>query len=290
MLKNKIDLHTHTTASDGTYSPVRLVDYAVREGVSALAITDHDTVDGLPEAAAYARRINFNLIPGIEFSVEYPHGTFHVVGLFIDFENHEIKSKLVSLRSYRENRAHGIIDDLNRCGIDITLDDVYAEASGAPVGKPHFARVMVQKGYARNIDEVFENFLVNGKPGDVMKEKITPDDALNLIRGAGGISILAHPASLEFTSFSEFESVLAPLIEKGLDGIEAYAGMHTEEQTLEFVRMARKYGLVLSGGSDFHGEKDEKIGYYSERNIIPVNLLDTLESYWKKKVKGASNI
>lgn len=274
-----IDLHTHTTASDGILTPSALIDYALARGIAALAITDHDTTGGLDEAVRYALGKNIDVIPGIEFSVEYPRGSFHLVGLYIDFHNTLLDETLKKLKHLRDTRASRIIDDLRAANITIALDDVIEEAGGAPLGKPHFARVMVQRGYGKSVEEIFKKYLVDGKPGDIKKEKITPADAIALIKGSGGVPVLAHPASLEFSSFAVFEDELQAFIEMGLEGIEAYAAMHSPDEADEFARIARKYDLLISGGSDFHGDKNEILGAWHDGMSIPYNLYKTLQRH-----------
>jgi predicted metal-dependent phosphoesterase TrpH len=281
-VKKKIDLHTHSSASDGLLSPSELVDHAVANGVSALALTDHDTVDGLDEALEHAGRLGLEFIPGVEFSVEYPRGSFHLVGLHVDHAHEELLEALRELKKFRDSRAERIILDLKSCGVDIPLDDVLSEAGGAPIGKPHFARVMVRFGFAANVEEVFLNYLVDGKPGDVKKEKIELSRAIGLIRKAGGIPVLAHPVSLEFASFRELEDMIPGMIEMGLEGIEAYACMHTPEQVDAILDIGRRHGLLVTGGSDFHGDGKVEIGSYGDGRKFPAELLDELRTYRMK--------
>ncbi len=282
-MRQKIDLHTHSAASDGVYSPSALIDHAIHQGLRAMAITDHDTVGGLAEAIDYAGSAGFMLVPGIEFSVEYPSGSFHLVGLYIDPANKELSETSERLKTFRETRAARIIEDLKRHGVDIPLEEVVQIASGAPLGKPHFARVMIRHGYARSMEEIFRNFMVSGKPGDVPKEKIALDKAIALIHNAGGVAVIAHPVSLEFSSFEEFDGMLPAMKELGLDGIEAYAYMHTGDQVDELLRIGRKNRLLITGGSDFHSDGDIQLGCYGDGKDIPANLLDELLDYRTKK-------
>lgn len=278
-MTRKIDMHVHSNASDGIYSPIELIDLARSLSIEALAITDHDTVAGLPSAMEHARETGYELIQGIEFSVEHPRGSFHLVGLYIDNENTALRAASERLRSLRDSRGARMIADLNSHGVDITLDEVLAEAGGAPLGKPHFARVMVRHGYGRDMDDIFRRFLADGKPGDIMKEKIPAAEAISLIKGAGGIPIIAHPVSLEFNSLREFENLLRRLVAMGLEGVEAFASMHTHEQALEFAEMAGRYGLLVSGGSDFHGENIKELGTYNDGRLIPADLYDAIRRF-----------
>lgn len=268
----KIDLHCHTTASDGIRTPSELIDYAISEGVELIAVTDHDTVNGVPEALSYAEGLNFTVIPGIEFSIEYPGGSFHLLGLNVDHTYKPMLSKLSHLQNVRDTRIYRIIDDLRLHGIDIPVEQVLEESQGGTMGRPHVARVLVKHGYAPTINDVFKKFLVKGKPGYIKKEKILLEDAVEFIRAAGGQSIIAHPVSLGFKGFDEFEKILKSFIYKGVQGIEVYSSMHTNPEVAEFLRLAEKYSLLISGGSDYHGDKGEKIGYYMPDKTIPYGI------------------
>ncbi len=279
----KIDLHTHTTASDGIYTPTRLIDLARSGGLVAMAITDHDTVDGLPEAMEYASSVRFRLFPGVEFSIEYPTGSFHLIGLNLDYRHEDLRKRVKTLSELRATRVHRIIDDLKEHGIDIPIDEVLAEAGAAAIGRPHVARVMVSHGYAPAIREIFQNYLVPGKPGYVKKVRIEFEEAIALIKASGGIPVIAHPVSLECRDMDEFERLLKGFVRSGIEGLEAYASMHTPELADQYQALARKYGLLVTGGSDFHGDKEETIGNYQKGCPVPAGLLDELEEYIAKK-------
>lgn len=272
----KIDLHCHTTASDGIKTPSELIDFAIENGVDVLAITDHDTINGLEEAIGHAADKNFHLIPGIEFSIAFHGGSFHLVGLYIDHRYEPVITKTRHLQEVRDNRIYRIIDDLASHGISIPVDEVKNESGGGTMGRPHVARVLVKHGYAHNINEVFRNYLVKGKPGYVPKERIALDEAISLIKSAGGIPVIAHPVSLNYKSFDEFESMLKGFIDKGVEGIEVYSSMHRPVEVEEFLRLVKKYNLIASGGSDYHGDKDEKIGYYLPSKPIPYDIYENL--------------
>jgi 3',5'-nucleoside bisphosphate phosphatase len=279
-MHGKIDLHTHSSASDGHKSPVELIDYARTQGLEALAITDHDTIDGLSPAIEYAHSINFDLIPGVEFSIDFPQGrNFHMIGLFVDITCKELIDGIEELQKFRRERAPRMIADLRKAGIDITLDEVYKEADGASLGKPHFARVMIRKGYAADFDDVFNRFLADGKPGDVYKVKIGPEEAINLIRRAGGLPFIAHPVTMRFQNYHDFEKYAADLKNKGLAGIEAYSTEHTLDQVSEYCAIAGKLGLLLSGGSDYHGNNGIVIGDYSPGKPIPFEILEEIQAH-----------
>jgi 3',5'-nucleoside bisphosphate phosphatase len=279
IIMKKIDFHTHTTASDGIFSPRQLIDLAVRNGIVAMAITDHDTVDGLPEAMEYAASIGFRIFPGVEFSIEYATGSFHLLGLNLDYRHERLRSTVKRLAEFRSTRAFRIIDDLKSHGIDISQDEVMAEAGNGAIGRPHIARVMVNHGLGPNIKDIFKNYLVPGKPGYVKKVRIEFNDAVALIKESGGIPVIAHPVSLECRNMDEFEGLLKGFIKAGVEGMEAYAPMHTPEMAGQYRALAVKYNLVITGGSDFHGDKDETIGNFQKESPVPFELYEQLESY-----------
>jgi len=273
-----IDLHCHTTASDGIKTPSELIDYAISKGVGTLAVTDHDTVSGLEEAINYASDKDFVLIPGIEFSIDYQGCSFHLLGLYVNHAYEPLLEKTLHLQDVRDKRIYRIIDDLEKHGIEIPVEDVLKESAGGAIGRPHVARVLVKHGYANNINEVFKKYLVNGKPGYVKKERIKLEEAISLIKGAGGVSIIAHPVSLNYKNINDFENILKGFVEVGVEGIEAYSSMHKNSEISDFLELAGKYNLIVSGGSDYHGDKDEKIGYYLPSKPIPYELYERIKS------------
>jgi predicted metal-dependent phosphoesterase TrpH len=274
-----IDLHCHTTASDGIKTPAELIDYAISKNLSVIAITDHDTISGLKEATDYALKKKFTLIPGIEFSIDYKGGSFHLVGLYVDYNYTPLIEKTAHLHKVRDNRVFRIIDDLKIHDIEVPIEDVLHESAGGAIGRPHVARALVKHGYANNINEVFKKYLVKGKPGYVKKERIKLEEAVPLIKGAGGISIIAHPVSLNCKNLSDFENTIKEFIDKGVEGIEIYSSMHKPSDINDFLNIATKYNLIVSGGSDFHGDKDEKIGYYLPSKPIPYNIYERIKLF-----------
>lgn len=271
-----IDLHTHTTASDGIYSPTDLIDHAIEVGCHVLAIADHDTVGGLDEALTYASGKNILLIPAVELSIDYERGSFHLLGMNINYKDEMLQEVLEDLQERRSTRVTRIVDDLKKHGVVLREEEIIAESGGESIGRPHVARVMVRHGYARNIEDVFKKYLVPGKPGYVKKEKINLQQAIALIHHAKGKAIVAHPVSLNITSFREFEDEILRFRSMGVEGIEAYASMHDEPQVKRYVDFASKYGLIVSGGSDFHGDKHERIGYYGTIRPIPYEIWEPL--------------
>lgn len=265
------DLHTHSRASDGILSPAELVDHASDAGIKTFALTDHDTVEGLREAAERSSLRKINFIPGIEFSIKSTLGSLHLLGYNIDYTNEELRERLASVLKIRGERIFRMVEDLVSNGISINIDDVLAEAAGGSAGRPHVARVLIKNGFAADMDGVFRKFLVRGKPGYVPKEKIELNDAISLIKKSGGVPVLAHPGSLRFKKFTEFENILEGFVDAGVAGIEAYTYMHSSSDIRKYLSIAKKYRLMVTGGSDFHGDKNERIGFYAKKKAIPAS-------------------
>lgn len=276
---NKVDLHIHTIASDGLFSPTEMIEKAVNAGLKTVAITDHDTVAGLKEASEYAKNNGIEFIPGVELSIDYEDGTYHLVGLFIDYNNEVLIQELNRLNKLRSSRAERIVEDLALHEIYIPFDDVIEEAKDGAVGRPHVARVLVKHGYARSLTEVFKKYLVKGKPGYVPKDKISAQDGINLIKNAGGISIIAHPTSLELSNIEDYEKFFVRQMSYGVDGIEAYSAMNNPKKVEQFLTIAKKHNLLISGGSDFHGDKNEVLGEYGDEREIPAYIVERMKSF-----------
>jgi predicted metal-dependent phosphoesterase TrpH len=269
---SKVDFHIHTTASDGIMSPLELVDHAILNEVRFMAITDHDTVSGIDSALKYSASKSVKIIPGIEFSIKWKPGRLHIVGLNIDHNNDRLNQELEILEVFRKQRATKIIQELQKHGISIEYEEVLSEAKGDSIGKPHIARVLIKNGYAESMEEVFLKFLDKGLLGHVKKQKISMKKAIKLIRGAGGIPIVAHPATLGIDQKKEFKLFVEEFISLGGMGIEVYAYMHSDEQVQMYLEIANSKKMFISGGSDFHGDKDDIIGYYGKERLIPYSL------------------
>jgi 3',5'-nucleoside bisphosphate phosphatase len=278
-MNKRIDLHVHTRASDGIYSPKEIIDYAIKNNISSLAITDHDTVAGLPEAMEYAKKIGFDLVPGIEFGLDYHAGSFHLIGLFVDCYNSGLIEATERLKKSRMIRVVKIVELLNSEGCNICLEEIEQEAMGAAVGKPHIARVMIKKGYAKDMTYIFKNFMIKGKPGYVNRYRISLDEAVTVIKDSGGIPVIAHPISLNIKFFDAFEDKLDEFIKSGILGIEVYSSMHSMNNVAEFLKIANKKSMLISGGSDFHGDRGKEIGIYTDGNYIPDYILDDIKKY-----------
>ena len=273
-----IDLHTHSAASDGTLSPAALAAQAAAAGLAAVALTDHDTVEGLPEFLSAAREGGPELVPGVEISAERPGGgPMHLVGLWIDPGHPGLNRGLAWAQEARTQRNPRIAAKLQGLGLDITLEEVAALASGQ-VGRPHFAQVLVNKGLVSNMAEAFNRYLKKDAPGYVAKERLSPPRALELIRQAGGLPILAHPGLLEMGS-AVLEKLLRELKEQGLAGLEAYYAEHDPAQERRMLGLAARLDLAVSGGSDFHGSSkpDIRLGVGLGTLRVPASLLAGLK-------------
>jgi len=246
------DLHTHSTASDGTLTPRDLIERAAERGVEVIALTDHDTLAGLDEAAAAARAQGIHLVPGVEISVTWGGRTVHIVGLDVDPASLELRQGLRGLLAYREERAAEIGRRLARAGWPGALEGARALAKGELVGRTHFARFLVQQGAAKDLRAVFKHFLVKGKPGHVAGCWTTLEEAVGWIAGAGGQAVIAHPARYGLTR-SKMKHLIEAFRACGGRGIEVVSGSHSRDDYFTFARWSREQGLLASAGSDYHG-------------------------------------
>jgi predicted metal-dependent phosphoesterase TrpH len=279
-----IDLHTHSTASDGSMTPLELVRHASSKGLAAIAITDHDTVNGVAQAMEEGLKLGIEVIPGVEISVDFDP-EMHLLGYFPNGHVYAILKTLEELREKREQRNPRIVNKLNELGLEITLSEVSKLALGGNVGRPHVARAMVNRGYVASIDEAFDKYLASGRPAYFKKDKLTPAEGIVEIVRAGGVPVLAHPIYLGMTGEC-LDQLLAELVGVGLMGIEAYYTENTPERTAELLQLAMKHKLLVTGGSDFHGgfKPDIEIGSGRGSLKIPYSLLSAL-----KQPHSASN-
>ena len=247
-----IDLHTHTTASDGTYAPAELVREAVRRGVRVLAVTDHDSVDAVVPALLTARdHPPLEIVPGIEINTDDPGGEIHILGYFIDHEALWLRDLLREFRTERAARVHRIADRLAALGHPIDAEEVFALVQEGSAGRPHVAQIMVRRGHVGTVREAFDRFLAAGKPAYVPHRKVASREACEIIRRAGGLAVVAHPGFHE-----DPEQMIRELAGTGLlDGVECYYAEHSPEQTARFLGLCRELSLVPTGGSDFHGPR-----------------------------------
>lgn len=253
MSNHVIDLHTHTRYSDGSATPEELIRLAASEGARAIAITDHDTINGLAEGRDAAARVGIEFINGIEISAEYSPGTLHILGYYIDARSPVLAEKLTQLKRARDDRNPEIARRLQSLGFDMSYDEVARLAGNEIVGRPHFARLMVERGYALSMKDAFDRFLAKGAAAYVEKSRLSPKDAIGLIHQSGGVAVLAHPYQLKLETKDEIEHLVGELTDIGLDGIEAIYSRHSDSERLEYSAMARRYNLLVTGGSDYHG-------------------------------------
>lgn len=251
MTQYQYDLHTHSTASDGSLSPTELVVRAAEQGVSHLALTDHDGTEGINEARQAAAEKGIELIPGVEVSVSWSGGTVHIVGLQLDTRNPELQSGLSGLRDYRRQRARQIADKLDKAGIPGALEGAGKYASETMLGRVHFARFLVETGHASDMKDVFKRFLVKNKPGYVSGHWASLSDAVGWINAAGGQAVIAHPARYKMTN-SKRRRLLTEFKVLGGAGIEVSSGNQHPEEVRVMARLAEEFDLLASCGSDFH--------------------------------------
>jgi len=246
---SKVDLHIHSTASDGRLSPADIVRQAAEQGLSVIAITDHDSVDGIAPALVAAKAFpGLKVIPAIELSTDVPQGEVHVLGYFIDYTDREFQVILEGLRYSRLKRAQGMIAKLKNLGVHIDWERVREIAGTGSIGRPHIAQAMLEKGYITSIKEAFDRYISRGGPAYVEREKMTPAEAVELILKVNGLPVLAHPFTTNNT-----ETMIAELKAAGLVGIEAYYDGYSADEINRLVSLADKYDLITTGGSDYHG-------------------------------------
>lgn len=248
-----VDLHTHSTASDGTDPPERIVELAIEAGLAAVALTDHDTQEGVATAAAAAEGAGIELIPGVELSLQYDTGGMHLVVLWLQPGPGPLQDRLGGLRSGRDERNRRIVELLNAAGMAMTIEEVEIEAGGGSVGRPHIAAVMMRHGYVPDIWTAFELWLGSGRPAYVSRARLEPEEAIVLTRESGAVPVLAHPHTLGITTAADMARLLDRLVDAGLIGLEAeYASYHRHIRA-GYSDLARRFGLAVSGGSDYHG-------------------------------------
>lgn len=254
-----IDLHIHSTASDGTLSPVEILNLAEKLNLGAFSITDHDSIEGSKQILCAKASGSIQFLTGVEISVSpltplQDSGTFHILGYRIDVKDRTLNENLNLLKTARKNRNPKIIQRLNSLGIDLTIEEVLKDAAETDlVGRPHIARSLVKRGFAASIDDAFQAFLAVGKPAYVDKFRLDCKKAIEIIRGAGGIPVLAHPYLLKLKAGVDLEAFVTVLKSMGLKGIEAYYPDHTASQTSRYIEIAKRFNLLITGGTDFHG-------------------------------------
>ena len=274
-----IDLHTHSTYSDGSLAPAELVERARKTGLTALALTDHDGMMGIDAFLAACAVAGIRGVPGVEISVEFGPGTLHMLGLFLDHRNQALDAALTRLRGSRVDRNREILDKLQRLGIALAWDDVAKYALEDVVGRPHFALALIEKGVVKDKDEAFSRLLGKGKPAYTERFRLTVTDSIALIRQAGGVPVLAHPFTLGYER-RRLREFVADLARQGLQGIEAYYSEHNSDQEKQCLSIAVTNDLAVSGGSDFHGaiNPDIHLGTGFGNLVVPDDLVDLLHA------------
>jgi predicted metal-dependent phosphoesterase TrpH len=245
-MKSRIDLHLHSTASDGTLTPTELVRAALAKGLEAIALTDHDTTDGIEEALEAARGTGLTVIPGVEISTDVP-GTneLHILGYHIDARHTELEARLSALRHARVDRARKTLACLAQAGYSLEWEQLLELSQGDVIGRPHIAQALVDAGHVETVHSAFRHHLAKGRPAYVERYKLTPVEALNAILAAGGVPVLAHPTRVL--------AHIPRLVRAGLAGLEAYYPTHPEPEQRFLAKLAKKHNLIVTGGSDFHG-------------------------------------
>jgi predicted metal-dependent phosphoesterase TrpH len=246
---SSVDLHCHSTASDGLRTPAGLVAYAAERGLSVIGLCDHDSTNGVTEAVATGIRLGVEVIPGVELSSEIEGLQAHILGYFVDPSSASLQREFAWMNATRQARIQQICANLNAAGIPIDPADVLALSDGGTVGRPHVARVLIANGYAESVSDAFSRYLTRGKPGYALSEKITPEGAIAAIERAGGVAVLAHPWSTK-----QPRAAVERLAPVGLAGVECYYGEYEPTVQNDLAALAQEFGLLTTGGSDYHGE------------------------------------
>lgn len=281
----KADLHLHTTASDGRLKPEEIVRLAVRVGLDVIAITDHDSVDGIVPALTAAHDLpHLTIIPGVEINTDVPGGEVHILGYFIDYTDQNLAAALQGLRNSRQGRASKMISKLSALGIDIEWDRVQELAQGGSLGRPHIAQALLERGYVNSVKEAFDRYIGRGGPAYVEREKVTPMEAVRLVANARGLPVLAHPADI-----GGLDALVPELKRAGLVGIEVYYGNYTPDVVDRLLKIAELYGLVPTGGTDYHAFGDSAEIMIGETSP-PAQSVERLVSLADKHSLKLSNI
>lgn len=275
-----IDLHTHSTFSDGTFTPLQLVKYAEEKGLKAFALTDHDTTEGVKEAKSI--ETNVEVISGVEISTRYDKKEIHIVGLYVNENDTDLNKQLKYYREKRVTRNFEILEKLNSLGVDITIDDVKESCTGDVISRAHIAKALVSKGFVGSYTEAFDRYLGDNKCAYVPRETLNYEESMELITKAGGVPVLAHPLLYKMSD-TNLENMMVKLRQKGLKAVEVYYSTHSNSDTQHIMAMANRVGLIYSGGSDFHGATKPKIdmGTGMGKLAVPYEILE--------KIRGERN-
>ena len=291
-----IDLHTHSTASDGTFSPAELVDFAFSKGLKVLALTDHDTTDGLKEASDEAKAKGLIFVPGIEISVDWPTGEFHLLGLGLKETGEKLHKIINFLEEERKRRNKKMALKLQEEGVMVSYEEIQERFKSSNIGRPHFAQFMVEKGFVKTRQTAFNKYFAKGRPCYVERSGANLEDAVEAIKESGGIPVQAHPLSI-YVSWGKIENVLTSIRDRGVRGLEAWHPGTRLSEAERLEKLAKDLGMTATGGSDFHGEKvraDRHIGHSAggkkiEDRFYFENLLPSLESYRAENYRGNKN-
>lgn len=275
-----IDLHTHSTFSDGTFTPLQLVKYAEEKGLKAFTLTDHDTTEGIKEAKSI--ETNVEVISGVEISTRYDKKEIHIVGLYVNENDADLNKQLKYYREKRVTRNFEILEKLNSLGVDITIDDVKESCTGDVISRAHIAKALVSKGFVGSYTEAFDRYLGDNKCAYVPRETLNYEESMELITKAGGVPVLAHPLLYKMSD-TNLENMMVKLRQKGLKAVEVYYSTHSNSDTQHVMAMANRVGLIYSGGSDFHGATKPKIdmGTGMGKLAVPYEILE--------KIRGERN-
>jgi predicted metal-dependent phosphoesterase TrpH len=268
--RSYVDLHCHSTASDGTLRPAEVVRLAKEAGLSGLALTDHDTIAGVAEAADRAKQLGLDFLAGIEISAEYPSpGTMHLLGYGVDPANPALRSLTTTLLAGRDDRNPRMVAKLNEMGVHVSMKEWQDEAKGGVLGRPQLAAILHRKGYVSSIKQAFDKYLGQGAPAYVDKERLSPARAIEMIGQSGGVAVLAHPIQLRTQNDAQLERVVKDLVDLGLAGLEVIHSDHEAEEVRKFGQLAERHRLLKTGGSDFHGDNksDIELGIANGRRI-----------------------
>ncbi|MCA9473044.1 MAG: PHP domain-containing protein [Nitrospirales bacterium] len=276
---SRIDLHLHSTYSDGSFSPHQLLSKASHFQVTALSLTDHDTTDGISEAVEAASHLDIEIIPGVEVSSSYQGTETHILGYFIDLQNPLFQDRLRQLRQSRKDRIPKIVKKLNEIGVPLSHEDILSIAGHGSIGRPHVAQALVKKHYVSSIEEAFSQYLKEGAKGYIPRQLPDAQEAIHWIRSAGGVPSLAHPGWVRH-SIQELKTVCLTLKKYGLQGIEVFHSSHTSRQISEYQTLANRLDLLVTGGSDFHGKPrpEIEVGIGKGNLNIPGDILEALRT------------
>jgi predicted metal-dependent phosphoesterase TrpH len=271
-----IDLHTHTTASDGSFAPAEVVKMAEEAGLVAVAITDHDTTAGVAEAQAAGEELAVEVVPGVELSVDHARlGSLHILGYWIQPGHPDLASRLEDIRGGRGRRNEKILARLAELDCPLELAEIQQIAGGEVIGRPHLAQAMVQRGYVKTTQEAFDSYLARGKPAYMERERMSPEEAVDRIRRAGGVAVWAHPGLIGLDE-SELEKEILALVSAGLSGVECHYTEHSPQTTELLLKLCRRHNLAPTGGSDFHGAAKPAVKLGALQ--VPADLLEGLRA------------